>query len=124
MFDFTPIVVNPGAAASSKAAKAREKQNNKSDVMHALRVVAEGYRRSSRGDPDSETPPFAKEESSCAAAVFVGAGARSVSVSLCLGHVSLGSLSHCPSVSVPVSKVDRATDTRRGVTRGNSAEAD
>lgn len=60
VFDFTPIVVNPGAAASSKAAKAREKQNNKSDVMHALRVVAEGYRRSSRGDPDSETPPFAK----------------------------------------------------------------
>ena len=60
VFDFTPIVINPGAATSSKAQRTADKQNSKSDVMQALRVVALGYRRSNRGDPASGTPPFAK----------------------------------------------------------------
>ena len=37
-----------------------DSQNRKSDVMAALRVVCQGYRRSNLGDPASGTPPFAQ----------------------------------------------------------------
>ena len=59
-FTFTPIVVNLGAAAGSKAQRMADSQNHKSDVMAALRVVCQGYHRSNLGDPASGTPPFAQ----------------------------------------------------------------